>query len=139
MEFIFGIKGKWLNGKEQHCERCALMEICDQFINAEIEAQYICADDNPFSHRHFLSQESFRESIRKQVEYTMKKFNLRKGQAIFNAIDTQYEKLASFVKDFCNVDCFYHDEEAENFLNVCFDNVDNPEYIKWRDEQRRRK
>lgn len=138
MEFIFGIEGKWVNAKEQHCERCALNEFCDKIIATEAEVPYICADADPFSHRYFLSQESFRESIRKQVEYMVKKFNLRRGQATFNAIDSQYERLGAYVKEFLNVDCFYNNTEIENFLNVCFEQVDSPDYIKWANEQRRK-
>ena len=136
MEFIFGIEGKWVNAKEQHCERCALNEFCDKIIATEAEVPYICADDNPFSHRYFLSQESFRESIRKHVEYMVKKFNLRRGQATFNAIDSQYEKLAAFIKESFDVDCFYHDELIDKVIELCYLYIDSPGYINWANEQR---
>ena len=68
----------------------------------------------------------------------VKKFNLRRGQATFNAIDSQYEKLAAFIKESFDVDCFYHDELIDKVIELCYFYIDSPGYIEWANEQRRK-
>lgn len=50
---IFGMKGDWVETKDQRCDLCALNDICDQILLHEVEAPYICEDGNPFSHKYF--------------------------------------------------------------------------------------
>lgn len=46
---------------------------------------------------------------------------LRKGQAIFNEVDRNYNNVARIAQFDYGVDCFYDDSQIEPFLNKCYE------------------
>lgn len=47
---------------------------------------------------------------------------IRKGQAVFNYIDTKYG-VARAIQFDDNVDCFYRDDQIENFIKAAYNRI----------------
>lgn len=62
------------------------------------------------------------EDFKEDVLEGIKKYprNWRKGQSVFNYIDETYG-VARFVQFKDNVDCFYNDDNIENFMRKSFE------------------
>ena len=50
---------------------------------------------------------------------------LRKGQAVFNAVEEIFGGVAGDVQLIDGVDCFYLDEKIDDFLNCVWKRLDN--------------
>jgi hypothetical protein len=63
-----------------------------------------------------------KEEFRKEVfdELSKKPKEWRNGQFVFNYIDEKF-KVARTVQFKYGIDCFYDDNEIENFINKSFD------------------
>lgn len=131
MEIIFGIEGKWIYDKEQHCERCALYEICNAILRTDAEVPYICEDKDTFTNKYFLSLNSFIRSLEYCIENQVVKYRLRRGQATFNAVESDYGKIARFVQFVKGVDCFYDNKQIDAFLEACYKYLDSEEFKQW--------
>lgn len=59
----------------------------------------------------------------KSIAGKMKKDHpeLRKGQAIFNVVDRNFNNIARIVQFDYDVDCFYDDSMIEPFLEKCYE------------------
>jgi hypothetical protein len=62
----------------------------------------------------------------KSIAGEMKKDHpeLRKGQAIFNVVDRNFNNIARIVQFDYDVDCFYDDSMIEPFLDKCYELFD---------------
>jgi hypothetical protein len=65
-----------------------------------------------------MSFEDFKEDVLEGIKKYPR--NWRKGQSVFNYIDERYG-VARFVQFKDNVDCFYNDDNIENFMQKSFE------------------
>lgn len=64
------------------------------------------------------SFKEFKEEVLNEVQKCPKKW--RKGQAVFNVVDAQYG-IARAVQFVQGVDCFYVDDNIDDFLKAAYD------------------
>ena len=62
----------------------------------------------------------FKNEIDRVIAYRPK--HIRKGQAVFNYIDSKYG-VARAVQFDDNVDCFYRDDQIEKFLQQAYKRI----------------
>ena len=62
----------------------------------------------------------FKNEINNVIAYRPK--HIRKGQAVFNYVDTKYD-VARAVQFDDNVDCFYRDDQIEDFLQKAYKRI----------------
>lgn len=67
-----------------------------------------------------ITYEDFRNKVLSEVEKAPKEW--RKGQAVFNIIDSQYG-VARTVQFGNGVDCFYNDDVIEEFMLLAYRNL----------------
>jgi len=76
--------------------------------------------NNENQHTKQLSKEEFIASVKQQAGIDLKHHpELRKGQSIFNAVDTMYG-VGSIVQLNHSIDCFYDDSKIDEFLDKCW-------------------
>lgn len=64
------------------------------------------------------------EDLKKEIKYSVKPKNWRKGQFVFNYIDKTYG-VARIVQFNDGVDCFYNDDKIDEFLTHCLKYINN--------------
>lgn len=58
------------------------------------------------------------EQLKKEIDYNVKPKHWRNGQFVFNYINATYG-ISRAVQFNDGVDCFYNDNEIDNFLSHC--------------------
>ena len=69
------------------------------------------------------------EELKIEIENNLdiKPKNWRKGQFVFNYINSTYSGVAREVQFNDGVDCFYNDEQTDNFINHCVKRINEYE------------
>jgi hypothetical protein len=67
-----------------------------------------------------MTFEDFKNEINDVIAYRPK--HIRKGQAVFNYIDSKYD-VARAVQFGDNVDCFYRDDQIEDFIKASYKRI----------------
>ena len=75
-----------------------------------------------------MTYEEFISTIWAEVAKCPK--NWRKGQSVFNVMEEQFGKVARDVQFQDGIDCFYHDDEIDAFIEKCWERIDDIEK-KW--------
>lgn len=57
------------------------------------------------------------EELKKEISAAKFPKNWRKGQSVFNYIDNVYGGVARIIQFKYGIDCFYNDDNIEEFLN----------------------
>ena len=57
------------------------------------------------------------EELKKEISTAKFPENWRKGQSVFNYIDYVYGGVASIIQLKYGIDCFYKDDNIDDFLN----------------------
>ena len=71
-----------------------------------------------------MTKEEFLYDVKSEAGKQRKKFPfLRKGQCVFNYVDEKYgvARIVQFEK---GIDCFYDDSVIDEFLDACYDVLD---------------
>lgn len=69
------------------------------------------------------------EELKKEIEdnIDIKPKNWRKGQFVFNYINSTYSGVSREVQFNDGVDCFHNDEQIDNFINHCVKRINEYE------------
>lgn len=68
--------------------------------------------------------DSFKTKILEASNELVGEYGWRMGQSVFNLLDLYvYGKVARYVKDFDNVDCFYDDSKIEEFIKCAYNRL----------------
>lgn len=69
------------------------------------------------------------EELKIEIENNLdiKPKNWRKGQFVFNYINSTYSGVSREVQFNDGVDCFYNDEQIDNFINHCVKRINEYE------------
>lgn len=72
------------------------------------------------------------EELKQEVYNAMvnKPEHIREGQFVFNYIDYNYGPVARDVQFKDHIDCFYIDEQIDNFINACVIRINSFNYEK---------
>lgn len=65
-----------------------------------------------------------KEELLKEIDIENRPSWSRKGQHVFNYMDKVYG-VARSVQFIDGVDCFYNDDEIDNFLDKCLNRINN--------------
>ena len=69
-----------------------------------------------------MTKKEFVSEVKSVAEEMRKNHpELRKGQAIFNVVDKNFNNIARIAQFDYDVDCFYDDSMIEPFLDKCYE------------------